>query len=98
MLAQNHPTTYAPIPGAYDEAWDENGAVRPHYEQLIDALAGADLDRLARDVADEMESRGAAFRGAGGDEAFRVDPIPRLITAGEWAEVERGLKQRVRAL
>ena len=97
-LADNTPTAYAPDPGAYDEAWDEHGDVRTHYEPLIDALAGEDLGALARAVAHDMDSRGAAFRGAGGDEAFRVDPIPRLITADEWAHVERGLKQRVRAL
>src|SRR5829696_8083299 len=97
-LADNNATAYAPLPGAWDEVWDERGDVRDHYEQLIDALAGVDLDALARGVAHDLESRGAAFRGAGGDEAFRVDPIPRLIAADEWAQVEEGLRQRVRAL
>lgn len=98
MLADTERSAYVTRPGAYDEAWDERGEVRRHYAPLIDALAGADLDALARAVAHDLDSRGASFRGAGGDDAFRVDPIPRLIEPGEWHEVERGLKQRVRAL
>ena len=98
MLADTTAAHYAARPGAYDEAFDENGDVRPHYEPLIDALAGADLDALARGVAHDLDSRGASFRGVGGDDAFRVDPVPRLIEAAEWATVERGLTQRVRAL
>ena len=37
--------------GAWDEAFDDDGAVRPHYEPLVDALGGADLDDLVRAVA-----------------------------------------------
>jgi uncharacterized circularly permuted ATP-grasp superfamily protein len=83
---------------AWDEAVDHDGEVRPHYERLIGALAGADLDALAVSVRHDLRSRGATFRGAGGDEDFRVDPVPRLIEADEWACVERGIAQRVRAL
>src|SRR4051794_17385284 len=89
-LTYDTPFAYDADPGAWDEAWDDQGRVRPHYEALVGALAGADLDALARGVAHDLESRGAAFRGASGDEAFRVDPIPRLIEADEWAHVERG--------
>jgi uncharacterized circularly permuted ATP-grasp superfamily protein len=42
-----------------------------------------------------MRTSGVTF----GDGApFRLDPVPRLITATEWADLERGLSQRVRAL
>ena len=83
---------------AWDEAVDHDGEVRPHYELLVDALAGADLHALSVSVQHDLRSRGATFRGAGGDEDFRVDPVPRLIEADEWECVERGIAQRVRAL
>jgi uncharacterized circularly permuted ATP-grasp superfamily protein len=38
------------------------------------------------------------FRSTEGDVDFRVDPVPRLISAAEWAPLAAGLAQRVRAL
>lgn len=90
--------TYRSAAGAFDEAFDADGDPRPHYEAVIDALEGADLSALSRAVAHDVALRGASFRGTGATEAFRVDPVPRLIEAAEWAHVERGLRQRVRAL
>src|SRR4051812_29464420 len=82
-------------PDGYDEAFSAGGAPRPHYRDLISALAGADLDVLAARISSHMRSSGATF---GEGEPFRLDPVPRLITALEWAELEAGLAQRVRAL
>src|SRR5215203_4449749 len=89
---------YRPRAGAYDESFDESGAVRPHYRDLLDALDDVDLDELVQGVAHDLRSRGATFGGEGGDSAFHVDPVPRLIEADEWRLVERGVAQRVRAL
>jgi uncharacterized circularly permuted ATP-grasp superfamily protein len=47
--------------------------------------------RRAAHAADE----GATF---GSDRAFPIDPIPRLIEASDWEELEVGLGQRIRAL
>jgi uncharacterized circularly permuted ATP-grasp superfamily protein len=89
---------YQPPEGAWDEAFDADGRIREHYEPLLDALADCDLNALVAGIRHDLHSRGAAFRGAGGDEAFRVDPVPRLIEADEWHEIERGVAQRVRAI
>ena len=89
---------YEPGPGAWDEACDESGEIRPHYRALFEALGHVDLGDLVQGVAHDLRSRGASFRGAEGPADFLVDPIPRLIEAGEWARIERGLAQRVRAL
>lgn len=84
-------------PAAYDEAYDDSGAVRASYAALLDRLGTTDLDALTRRVNDRLERDGVVFGGAEGH-PFRVDPVPRLITATEWAEVERGLAQRAEAL
>src|SRR4051794_32419467 len=89
---------YEPASGAWDEAWEDADAVRPHYSHLVDALRDVELDDLVQRVEHDLSSRGASFRGADGVAAFRVDPIPRLIDAAEWAQIERGIVQRVRAL
>ncbi|MEA2291463.1 MAG: hypothetical protein QOF17_483 [Solirubrobacteraceae bacterium] len=59
-------------------------------------VAGRDLAELADAVADDVAA--VRFRSADGDERFHVDAVPRIIDAGDWAGVERGLAQRVRAL
>src|SRR4051795_12730117 len=87
-------TRYEP-PAGYDEAFSATGSPRPHYAALLAALDGHDLDRLAELVTRQMRSSGATF---GDGEVFRLDPVPRLVTAAEWAELEAGLAQRVRAL
>src|SRR3954470_2812830 len=79
----------------YDEAFDQDGEPRPHYAELLAALGEADLDVLADRVDRHLRSSGVTF---GEGSAFHLDPIPRLVTAAEWAELETGLAQRVRAL
>jgi carboxylate-amine ligase len=54
--------------------------------------------RVAADVAAAVEREGVVH-GAGADvHPFHVDPVPRVFAAAEWAELEAGLAQRVRAL
>jgi len=89
---------YEPVAGAYDEAFDEGGDVRPHYRALIEALGGVELAELVRAVGDDLRARGASFHRASGNSDFLVDPVPRLIESDEWAAIERGIRQRVRAL
>ena len=60
----------------------------------------ADLD--GRDPAGLLAAARAAMEGVtfgpSGDETFQLDPVPRVIGAAEWAQLEAGLAQRVRAL
>jgi uncharacterized circularly permuted ATP-grasp superfamily protein len=88
------PLRYEPT-DAWDEAFDADGEPRPLYESLMGALSGVELGDLARVVGKHAAGEGATF---GGNEAFPVDPIPRLISGEEWELLESGLGQRVRAL
>ena len=88
---------YAPNTGFYDEAVDPDGAPRAAGGAGL-ALLGADLPALAASVRDAMTDRGVSFRSAGGAAEFLVDPVPRVFGAEEWAALEAGLAQRVRAL
>jgi uncharacterized circularly permuted ATP-grasp superfamily protein len=58
-------------------------------------LNGHDPAGLAAAARAAME--GVTF-GPDGDDTFHLDPIPRIIRADEWAQLEAGLAQRVRAL
>jgi uncharacterized circularly permuted ATP-grasp superfamily protein len=53
---------------------------------------------LRDDLAEDARKRGVMFGGDDEAAPFRLDPVPRLITGPEWADLERGLAQRVRAL
>lgn len=97
-VSETSGNAYSARSGAYDEACDDDGRIRSHYELVMEALGGADLDDLNRWVAHDLRSRGATFRGKDGETPFRVDPVPRLIEADEWRDVERGVAQRMRAL
>ena len=97
--------------GFYDEAFerDAGGAVvpRPHYAELIaqiSAMAGSELRRAAELANRSFLHRGVTFTvysDGQNDAAERIlpfDPIPRILPAGEWAIVEAGLRQRIKAL
>src|SRR5947209_8920430 len=83
------------VGGQFDEAFAAPGRPRGHYEDLLAALQGTDLDALEELVTEHVRASGVTF---GEGAPFVIDPVPRLITAAEWAELETGLAQRVRAL
>ena len=89
---------YTPDPGLFDEAVAADGSPRPPYAELLAALGEADLEELSAAIASEVRRHGVSFRADGRTESFHLDPVPRLLAATEWAELERGLRQRVRAL
>jgi uncharacterized circularly permuted ATP-grasp superfamily protein len=97
-LSESSGIAYDPLSGAFDEACESNGSVRPHYEALWAALSHVDLEDLVHGVRHDLRSRGACFRTAEGLSDFLVDPVPRLIEADEWARIVPGIKQRVRAI
>ncbi|MCU0420861.1 MAG: circularly permuted type 2 ATP-grasp protein [Cyclobacteriaceae bacterium] len=91
-----------------EHIWDEmchRGQIRPHYESLLHSLSKASLDDLASkdDMAKKLfMSQGVTFTvynsGEGIEKIFPFDIIPRIITASEWAHIERGIRQRIKAL
>lgn len=81
--------------GRYDEGFDDSGAPRGPYAALLDALDGQDLAALRERVRSSVAAAGLRF---GPGREIDVDPVPRLLSAAEWAELEPGLLQRARAL
>jgi uncharacterized circularly permuted ATP-grasp superfamily protein len=82
----------------FDEAFAAPGEPRGPYGAVLERLADRDLDRTLREVRRRLGEEGCRF-GRGEDaEPFRVDLVPRVLTAREWAPLAAGLEQRVRAL
>jgi uncharacterized circularly permuted ATP-grasp superfamily protein len=89
----------------YDEMFEAPGAPREHYRALHKRICELGSHELARrdKLADlTMRQQGITFtvygRSQGVERIIPFDPIPRLVSAGDWERIERGLKQRVRAL
>lgn len=86
---------------AYDEMFSDPGAVRAPYDRVHEVLDGLDLSSVTgRDelMARSFLDRGVTFDYAGEERPFPLDIVPRIIPQEEWEVVERGVKQRVKAL
>jgi uncharacterized circularly permuted ATP-grasp superfamily protein len=89
----------------FDEMFSAPGVPHPHYGPLFDRLSSIDMTEIQRRhrLADlMMRHQGITFtvygRQQGVERIMPFDPVPRLLAASEWDRIERGLKQRVRAL
>lgn len=96
---------YEPGNSFFDEMYTADGTVRPHYqglEQYIDLLGVPEFQRRHGMLDLAFRNQGITFTvygdSKGTERTFPFDPVPRVIPASEWAHVEAGLTQRVRAL
>ena len=90
---------------AFDEMNGWDGTCRPAYEALkrwLDATPPQLLEQRRQEAELLFRRIGITFAVYGEAEAeeriIPFDIIPRVLTAGEWAMLARGLEQRVRAL
>lgn len=90
---------------AYDEMFTPEGVPRPHYSSLFDRLlelSPAELEMRQQTADLSFLHQGVTFTvysdARGTERIFPYDLLPRIITAGEWETVERGLIQRITAL
>ena len=98
-------TEYRPKKG-YDEYFNAADGPRSALKPLVHSLGALGLDHLNRNHAAAgvlLKRLGATFRlndsgGQVGERILPFDPLPRLITAGEWEQLERGLAQRLEAI
>jgi uncharacterized circularly permuted ATP-grasp superfamily protein len=99
-LFENYAADMA-VAAAYDEMYTPDRQVRPGYDRIggvLDDLSLSDVNTRADSMARSFLDRGVTFDFAGEERPFPLDIVPRVITAGEWDVIERGVKQRVRAL
>ena len=104
-LIGNPPFAEYQLDHAYDEMFADDGSLRPHYQQLYQRLLELPAEELTRrqQLADRsFLNQGITFtvygNAEGTERIFPYDLLPRIITANEWATLERGLTQRITAL
>ena len=86
---------------AFDEMFDAHGNVRGPYKGIYAELAPSDASELkarAEALGRAFIDQGITFSLSGQERPFPLDLVPRVISAGEWSRLERGITQRVKAL
>lgn len=96
---------YHPLPHAWDEMWDRQTGVRPHWAHLVEGMArlgarvwaarGQRITRLLRENGVTYHVYGDP---RGGSRTWELDPIPLVLDGNEWLSIAAGLDQRARLL
>ena len=93
------------VGGFYDEMFAREGEPRAIYRRLLTSIESMpEGEILNRQQAAEREllQMGITFNVYGEhdgvEKIFPFDIVPRIVGAGEWRRIERGLKQRIQAL
>lgn len=93
------------LSAAYDEMFGADGSVHAHYRPMhrrMIEMSSEELQRRQNAAEQFFLHQGITFTVYGHEEATEriipTDLLPRIITAAEWAEVDAGLRQRVKAL
>ncbi len=89
-------------PKSPNDLFDSAGRVMPYYENLLNNLSKippADMKKRIDKANYTLWAEGVTFLLEGND--FRILPVdwfPRLVPSDHWATIDRGLKQRIKAL
>ena len=89
----------------FDEMYDARGEPRPPYVSLaatLTHLERGEVQSRVQSINTTLLQRGVTFtvykEELGTERVLPFDVVPRILTADEWAHIERGIAQRVRAL
>tara|TARA_R110002110_G_scaffold415860_1_gene658706 strand:+ start:22684 stop:25242 length:2559 start_codon:yes stop_codon:yes gene_type:complete len=94
----------ARLPQAFNEAYEADGKIRPHWQYLLNSLNTLGplelaqrhqiLERILRDDGATYNDYSAGLTA----KPWTVDPIPLLIDSAEWGHIERGIRERAELL
>ncbi len=86
---------------SYDEMFDQNGAVRDHWKQLVanlEELGYGQLEAKRQEIDWRLEDNGVTYNvyndPNGISRPWTLDPIPLLLEGREWKNIEAGVAQR----
>lgn len=99
------PSDYPPLPHAWDEMWDRQSGVRPHWAHLVDGLSRlparewtARRQRIERLLRENGVTYHVYGDPRGRSRTWELDPIPLVLDGREWQSIAAGLDQRARLL
>lgn len=96
---------YKVAPGGFDELLDAAGAIREPYRGLmteLDHLGTEELQRRWDTGRRFIHEQGVTYNVYGDplgmERPWELDPVPMMISAAEWAQLEQALIQRARLI
>ncbi len=96
---------YSALPDRYDELLSGLGEPRPHWDAFLRSMAAREgleisdtLSLMEREIRENGITYNVYADPQGADRPWEVDPLPLLLSASEWAEIETGIAQRAELL
>ena len=93
------------LESSFDEVFDAQCNVRPHWNDIINGLESAGIKQLEQkqlEIDWRLEDNGVTYNiyndPEGNNRRWNLDPIPLVLTSDEWDEISKGLKQRAKLL
>ena len=98
-------TSYQPTPGAFDEFFGADGALREQWSHVgaaLSELGHPELLRRQGDVNRLLDADGVSYNALGSTDPrglrWALDPVPVVLSSHEWAEIESGVIERAELL
>ena len=98
-------SSYERVPNTWDEMYSDDTNIRSQYDIINSYLGNLSPELLHQkeELSKQLfMSQGVTFTvysdNEGIEKIFPFDVVPRVITAEEWDKIERGIKQRLKAL
>lgn len=93
------------LESSFDEMFDTQCNVRPHWNEIKNGLDNAGIKQLElkqTEIDWRLEDNGVTYNiyndPEGNNRRWNLDPIPLVLTSQEWEEISKGLKQRAKLL
>ena len=93
------------LESSFDEMFDAQCNVKPHWDEIKNGLENAGIKQLEQkqlEIDWRLEDNGVTYNiyndPEGNNRRWNLDPIPMVLTANEWDEISKGLKQRAKLL
>ena len=93
------------IEAPFDEMFDKNCNVKPHWKEIYDNLERVGIKQLEQkqiEIDWRLEENGVTYNiyndPEGTNRRWNLDPIPFVLENEEWEEISKGLKQRAKLL
>ncbi len=97
--------SYERLPNTWDEMYLDDSKIRSQYDIINSYLGNISPESLHQkeELSKQLfMSQGVTFTvysdNEGIEKIFPFDIVPRVITAAEWEKIDRGIKQRLKAL
>ncbi len=92
---------YIPAISSYNELFAAGNTIRPDWQIFFNSLHQLGYEELQNrniDIQRLLKENGVAYNiyndPSGQNRAWELDPVPQLITSGEWETISAGLIQR----